>query len=361
MASYFLVFFLLCLQVSFAAWIICNKKISHGNGSKVSLALEHRLYKPGLILAFGLISGLGVVLELARFASYVSPFEMASYYSTMRYNEGAGIPASVKFFNVFLYFSSIVSFLVFFDRVYGQKKAKLKFLIPSFFLFLEAFLLGTKSIVVLVAIYGFLCWRYASLYHYSLMHFSAKVFAKVAVLFFLVIATVVFVHYVRSGGRADIYSLVVKMFTSYLYIPFFAMIELIASEARFFSLDYNTFMGFFSYIDDDIVKRQDFYYFDIAGDEIRTNVYTAYYYLANDVGLIPMVFVVLLICAALVSIELYQRRGATLLFPFYIVFSSYLMFAFADPIFKYMTNILVFAVLAGYFLFSHVIKEGKRG
>lgn len=355
-ASYFLVLFLFCLQMTSIFWFVCNKKKSHVEEATV-LPLERRLYKPSLVLLLGLASGAGVVMELARFSNYVSPLEMASFYSEMRYNESLGIPPSVRVFNVLLYFSAVVSLLVFFDRMCGKRSGGVKFLIPCVFLLIEAFLIGTKSIVVLVAIYGLMCWRYAGLHHNYFVHFRVKVLAKVALFFVLIVATVVFVHYVRSGGRADIYSLVIKVFTSYLYIPFFAMIELMASKASLFSFDYMTFMGFFSHIDESIVKQQGFYYFDIAGEELRTNVYTAYYYLASDVGLIPMFFVVFLLCASLLLIELYQYRGVVLLFPFYIVIASYLMFAFADPIFKYMTNILVFLALFGYFLFSHVVKE----
>lgn len=360
MATYFLVIFLLCLQVSSIVWCVCNKSSRKGRGVNLTGSLENRLYKPCLVLFIGVVAGVGVLVELARASGYVSVFEMAGYYSAMRYNDGLGIPALVKVFNVFLYFSSVVSFLVFFDRMYSHKKGKLKFLIPGFFLVVEAFLLGTKSIVVLVAIYGMLSWRYSGLYHKAFDGFRIKIVAKILLFLLLIVAAVVVIHYVRSGGRADIYALVVRIFTSYLYVPFFSMIELVSSEASFFSLDYMTFMGFFAYVDDDIVKQQAVYYFDIQGVELRTNVYTAYYYLVNDVGLVPLLFVLVLICAALLYIELFQYRGVILFFPLYIVLSTYIMFAFADPVFKYMTNILFFVALTSYCLFSYIMKRKRR-
>lgn len=316
--------------------------------------LEERLCHSKFVAVAGAAAGVLALIVLARNAGTASILDVARFYSNLRYSEETGMPVAVRGLNVLIYFSAIISNLVFFERVRLNAGRAYRYAIPSMLLIGEAFLLGTKSTVVLAAVYGLVSWRYVAL-RYGFKLRGARMLTRLSVVLCLLIVVVLSVHYIRSGGRVDLDGLLTKIFSSYLFLPFFALNTIVADQFELISVGYSSLMGVTGYFDNSLVQQQDPIYFESGGQTLVTNVYTAYFYLIEDTGLIGLCLALLLIAAAIGSLERKIMAGSTRSFAVYVCLSTYILFAFAGPVFKFLTNIAVLALLVIYILYSHSV------
>jgi len=310
--------------------------------------IHEKLFLVRVIAFIGIISGAGVVSFLVIQSGKSNLLEVASYYSALRYLEGVGIPIEVRILNVFLYFSVIVSILVYLDHKYHGRR-KVLYLLPAFFLFFESLLTGTKSIVVMIAVFFIVLLNVIDLY-YGRKNSLIK-FVKVSLGFFVILLSLtILVHFIRAKGNMDVISILIKIFTSYFTIPSFAFYTKLSEVDKIFDLNFYSISGLSVYLIDGLVKQGEYISMIIDGVELETNVYTALYYLIIDLGMVGFIIFYFLLMLLAVYLEKKIQYRSIWVLSLYIPLGCYFVFAFADPLFKEFTFVLVFIALFFYFM-----------
>ncbi len=285
----------------------------------------------------------------------------ANYFSKLRYQEGLGIPLTVRALNVVVYIGMAVSLLVFWERLWVKKRKSFILLAPILFLLLESLLIGTKSIAVLCFVYAVTSFIIISHYHRIPVNkgrLFLKLIAVVAVLFLFVVA----VHYIRADGRLSVLSIAGRILTSYLLMPFIAFLEWFpqADNGIFIgNWKGNLFAGITTHLVDDYVKVGDFLYINLSGQIYQTNVYTALRPLIEDFGVIGGVIFMSVLGIALGYSLKRVSCGAVLFIPLVFALSDFVLFSFAASLYKYLTNIAVVGGLFLYFLVSKIFWRSK--
>jgi oligosaccharide repeat unit polymerase len=322
--------------------------------------IEKQLLFPNLLVALGTIAGVLIFYILYKNSGLNDVLIVASYYSELRNVEEVGIPIEIRTLNVFLYLSAIIGGLIFFERLIISNKKRFFLLLPGVLLVLESMLIGTKSIVLVVLIYYLTSYRVVAIYHHHQLEFW-RVLKKLAHIISIFLFVVVIVHSIRSQGALSPYEILLKIFTSYFSLPMFAFVDSASELNSVLSIGFKTFMGISVYLDESLVKRSELIYFYLFGETMQTNVYSAYYYLMDDFGYAGFFISLLTLYSAVFFFERKIYKGTIVLgvIAIYFPISAYILFSFADPIFKYLTHILVYCLLF-FYLATSMIFVGKH-
>ncbi len=358
--SFFAFYTMVMFVISSLLYYFLGKKLVFNKNSVINLhhKISVKLIGHKFVLLLGVVCGVFSLLILIIKSGQSDPLLIASHYSHLRYVEEIGMPIEVRISNVFLYFSLIISLLIFFEKKKKSEKSFL-YLMPSILLFLQSLLLGTKSIIIMLAIYMFITYLIVAMYYGE--EIKAKFLLKKSLFFgLLLISLVTIVHFVRAQGNLGIGDIIQKIATSYFLIPSFAFFSDSGQIDYLFNFGFYSISGLSVYLFDDIVKQGNFIFFDVFDGVYQTNVYTALFYLVKDFGHIGFILIILAILVLMVFLEKQIRNGVIYGIFLYIPVSAYLLFAFADPVFKELTNILSYLILMGYVGFCSLVYSRRK-
>jgi oligosaccharide repeat unit polymerase len=325
--------------------------------------IEKQLLLPKTVLFLGTISGFLALFYLTLSApikmySDHNIMELTHSFSYIRNMENIGIPMVVRASNVITHFGAMICSIVFIERLFIKKRIFCIMLLPSLFLIMQGFLIGTKSLLV-----GTLFYLLSSIFVVVQFH-SLKINKKKFVLAVFGVGSifyilVVIVHYIRTLGHLSFMYITEKIFTSYLWMPIVAFYESAMVENNFVPLRYNfganTFGGLSAHLLDEYVKRGEFIYFHVLGNEYQTTVYTSFMASMQDFGYFGGIVFFIVIGMIFGFASRNVCRGSVRYIGIYFIISYFFLFSFACSIFKYLTNILaaVFLVLYCFAKSSH--------
>lgn len=324
--------------------------------------LEYMLVGPRSIVFTGILAGSAVFGVLLKESGVIDGgasgiLRSARYFSAIRYEEGIGIPVSVRVLNVLLYFGMAVGLMVYWERLLLYGRNSLWLWSPAVMLLGESILIGTKSIAVLCVAFALSSYfSVAAYYQTSIRRGRAAlwIIAALAALF----AFVVFVHHTRTGGTMPVLSIIEKLLTSYLWIPFVAFFDW-AQQADSISLlprsaGAELFAGISAHLFPDFVKAGEMVTIEVASTLYTTNVYTLLRTILSDFGAIGATAFLGVTGWVLGRITAFVRSGIFFALAPMVVMSNFVLFSFTGSLFKFLTNILAAGLLLAYFAGSEL-------
>lgn len=335
------------------------------NGGPGVLSVEGReaqIHLPlgKLVNAVGIAFGAYVVVRLYQNSGQTNPFLVAAHYSALRYKEELGIPMDVRLANAVLYFSYFISVLSYFShRKNSSRTANLFRLLPGSFLVLEALLLGTKSIIVLVGIYALVAFRVSCIIHGRRLNAAAFLFKSTLVVAASV-AIVIAVQSLRSSGNMAVSDIIFRVLTSYSTVPTMAFLHEAGNIDYFVGVGLKTIAGVPNMLGIALERQGDFIVFRAGDRFLHTNVYTAYHHILHDFGILGLVAFFVSIVCLIPALERKIQRGRISFVGIYSIASIFILFAFADTLLKFSTNVIVFALLLLYFSFVPTRRKPHR-